>query len=151
MRIEKRLLDGSLSYAWHGQVLAEGEACVVIEAAFDRYDRLALGYVTFERGDRFIETFYSDRYYSVFAIHGGDTLKGWYCNINRPATIADDVIVTVDLALDLWVWPDGRDLLLDEDEFAELAINDDERAECWAAIAELRALAAEKAGPFALA
>jgi len=48
-------------------------------------------------------------------------LKGWYCNITKPAVVTEDELTFVDLALDLWVWPDMRYLVLDEDEFDELA------------------------------
>ena len=48
-------------------------------------------------------------------------LKGWYCNVTKPAQVQDDELTFVDLALDLWVWPDRRYLVLDEDEFDDLA------------------------------
>jgi predicted RNA-binding protein associated with RNAse of E/G family len=45
-------------------------------------------------------------------------LKGWYCNITRPAHIDGDVITSEDLELDLYVSPDRTTVLrLDEDEF----------------------------------
>ncbi|OQY20658.1 MAG: hypothetical protein B6I35_10355 [Anaerolineaceae bacterium 4572_32.2] len=45
-----------------------------------------LGYVALEPSDRWTECFYTDRWYNVFEIHAADdSLKGWYCNITRPA------------------------------------------------------------------
>jgi hypothetical protein len=44
------------------------------------------------------------------------------------------------LALDLLVFPDGRQMVLDEDEFAELSISAEKRAKARAALAELRTL-----------
>jgi predicted RNA-binding protein associated with RNAse of E/G family len=54
----------------------------------------------------------------------------------------------VDLALDLWIAPDGSALVLDEDEFATLPLAPEEKATARAALDELRALAAAHAGPF---
>lgn len=79
-----------------------------------------LGYVVFETGDRFTEYFYTDRWHNIFTIcaaHSG-ALKGWYCNITRPATISDEIVAAEDLILDVWVAPDGTWQILDEDEFA---------------------------------
>jgi protein associated with RNAse G/E len=93
------------------------------------------------RGDRFLETFYTDRWYNIFEIHDrdDDRLKGWYCNIGFPAVIeADDRISYIDLALDLWVTPDGRQSVLDEDEFSALAIDVETRSKALAVLDDLR-------------
>jgi uncharacterized protein len=59
-----------------------------LEANFNRED-MDLGFATFRRGDRFVEYFYTDRWYNVFAVYDrdGEGLKGWYCNVCRPAVI----------------------------------------------------------------
>ena len=67
-------------------------------------------------------------------------LKGWYCNVTKPARVDGDELTFVDLALDLWVWPDSRYLVLDEDEFAELEASTytaEDAALARAALAEL--------------
>lgn len=46
-------------------------------------------------------------------------LIGYYCDIIRPLRRTADALEIDDLFLDLWVSPDGRWLVLDEDEFAE--------------------------------
>ncbi len=77
-------------------------------------------------GDRFIETYFTERWYNVFEIHDreDDRLKGWYCNIGRPAVMeSENTISYVDLALDLWVAPDGSQTVLDEDEFDALDLD----------------------------
>lgn len=115
---------------------------VRLEAFFDR-DDLDLGFAVFRRGDRFVETFYSDRWYNVFAVHEGrdGRFKGWYCNICRPAVITETAVRCEDLALDVWVRPDGRFLVLDEDEFAALDLTKMERRQCRSALDQLRRLA----------
>ncbi|MFG2995558.1 DUF402 domain-containing protein [Streptomyces sp. NPDC048340] len=79
------------------------------------------GFVRFEPGDVFTEHFWRDRWYAIKEVRtGGGVLKGWYCDVTRPAVVEGGVIVVEDLDLDLWVSADGTSVLrLDEDEFAE--------------------------------
>ena len=141
--------DGEEKIRYPGRVLERTASAIVLEAFFSR-ERRELGYVTFKPGDRFVEYFYADRWYNVFGIYDVDDgdLKGWYCNITRPAIIASGEVSAVDLALDLWVAPDGSALVLDEDEFAALPLAPGETAAARAALDELRALAAARAVPF---
>ncbi|MER7520622.1 DUF402 domain-containing protein [Streptomyces sp. NPDC126499] len=91
------------------------------------------GFVRFEPGDVFTEHYWRDRWYAVKEVRSGDgTLKGWYCDVTRPAAVDDTEVVVEDLDLDLWVSADGGEVLrLDEDEFAAsgLAAADPEAAE----------------------
>ena len=118
--------------------LERGPHFIRLEASFNRHD-MDLGYVVFKRGDRFIETFYSDRWYNVFAIYDRDDnrLKGWYCNICRPAEISDTTVRCDDLALDVWIDPSGAHTLLDEDEFNAIGLPAAERAKALEAISQL--------------
>jgi len=136
--------------AYTGEVIARNETRVVLEARFSR-ERMELGYVTLTPGDRFVEYFYSDRWYNVFVIYDAadGAFKGWYCNITRPARIEGGHIWAEDLALDYFVQPSGREFVLDEDEFAALRISAEETAAARAALAELQRLAARREGPFA--
>jgi hypothetical protein len=79
------------------------------------------GFVRFERGDVFTEHYWRDRWFSVKEVRGPDgALKGWYCDVTRPAAVTAGTLTTRDLELDLWVSPDRSAVLrLDEDEFAE--------------------------------
>ncbi|WP_101254409.1 DUF402 domain-containing protein [Streptomyces barkulensis] len=78
------------------------------------------GFVRFESGDVFTEHYWRDRWFSVKEVRGpGGALKGWYCDVTRPAAVARDTLTTWDLELDLWVSSDRSAVLrLDEDEFA---------------------------------
>ena len=47
-----------------------------------------LGYMQFAPGDILDEHFYADQWYSIFAVYqGSGSLRGWYCNVSRPALI----------------------------------------------------------------
>ncbi|WP_262058339.1 DUF402 domain-containing protein [Streptomyces sp. STR69] len=110
------------------------------------------GFVRFERGDVFTEYYWRDRWYAVKEVRdGGGKLKGWYCDITRPATRSGAELVVEDLDLDLWLSADGRDVRrLDEDEFeaSGLAASDPvAAAAAVAALDELEGLA--RAGGFA--
>ena len=44
---------------------------------------------------------------------------GLYCNINRIPEVDGNTVKVHDLFLDLWIFPDGREVVLDEDEFED--------------------------------
>ncbi|MCX4733016.1 MULTISPECIES: DUF402 domain-containing protein [unclassified Streptomyces] len=79
------------------------------------------GFVRFEPGDVFTEHYWRDRWFAVKEVRtGAGGLKGWYCDITRPAVLRDGELLVEDLDLDLWVSADGSSVLrLDEDEFEE--------------------------------
>jgi predicted RNA-binding protein associated with RNAse of E/G family len=131
-------------------MLARGTTWVRLEAHFDR-DDIVFHRMTLRRGDRMVETFYADRWYNIFAIHDGTAgvLKGWYCNIARPARFETQDVFCEDLALDLLVYPEGGDLVLDEDEFVALGLSPAEHSTARQALVELRELGARRQGPFA--
>ncbi|MFI5686426.1 DUF402 domain-containing protein [Streptomyces sp. NPDC051636] len=104
------------------------------------------GFVRFEPGDVFTEYYWRDRWYAVKEVRAADgAVKGWYCDITRPAVLTGTELVVEDLDLDLWRSADGHDVRrLDEDEFAEsgLARTDPEAAAAAvSALDELEALA----------
>src|SRR5262249_12273440 len=120
-------------------VLSRGETWVQLEARFN-FDDKPTDYVTFRRGDRFVEWFYADRMYNIFEIHdvADAHFKGGYCTICRRAPFTADSVRCEDLALDLWISPSGEMRVLDEDEFRDLPIDEDLRAKAWQALDELR-------------
>ncbi|MDY7078490.1 MAG: DUF402 domain-containing protein [Chloroflexota bacterium] len=134
--------------AYPGWVLWRDDRSIVLRTAWNRAP-LDLGYVVLEPSDHWTEYFYADRWYNVFEIRADDgRLKGWYCNITRPARIDACEVVTEDLALDLWVAPSGEMLVLDEDEFAALPLDPTEREAARNALVELQAMVAHRTAPF---
>lgn len=119
---------------------------VTVRAAWAGKGVRDFGFVRFEPGDVFMEHYWRDRWYAVKEVRAADgTLKGWYCDITRPATRSGAELVVEDLDLDLWRSADGTAVLrLDEDEFAESGLTESDPEAATAAVAaldELEALA----------
>lgn len=135
----KQNISGEETWRYSGVVTEINQKTITLEAFFNRDDMPFHG-IMLCRGDRFIETYFSDRWYNIFEIfdHQANRQKGWYCNITRPAVFTDGMISYVDLALDLLVFPDFTQLVLDEDEFDLLAISEMEKAQARLALHELQ-------------
>jgi hypothetical protein len=143
--VSKRNLSGEVTWQYSGRTLKRGPDFILIEAFFDQADALFHG-VLLKRGDRFLETYYTNRWYNIFEIYDRDTgqLKLWYCNIGYPAVIDEHTVSYRDLALDLLVYPDGRQLILDEEEFTALPLNEATRTQAMEALKELQNLFCER-------
>ena len=141
IKVLKKNPDGKVMIEYEGDELHRDEHSVKLEALFTREDMPFLDTV-FKKGDRFVEYYYSDRWYNIFAIYDRDNgqIKGWYCNVGMPAVIEDGVVSYVDLALDLWVSADGKQTVLDEDEFEELKLDAGVRALALKGLDDLKAL-----------
>lgn len=139
MTVIKKNPQGQETWRYHGRVVACSADQVILEAYFDR-DDLNLHGLVLGKGDRFLETWYTNRWYNIFEIHSreDDSLRGWYCNIGRPAEIEQEMISYIDLCLDLLIFPDGRQVILDEAEFAALDISPTERQQARLALTELQ-------------
>lgn len=134
-------LAGEETWRYTGRLISQQGNKVVLEALFNRPDT-PFHEILLKEGDRFLETFFTDRWYNIFEIHDRDSdqVKGWYCNIGYPAVLNDGVLSYVDLALDILVYQDGRQLVLDEDEFEVLPLDAGQRAQSLAALVEVREL-----------
>ncbi len=132
---------GKEVWRYDGTVIERTENALLLEAFFNRSDLPFHGLVLRE-GDRYLEVYFTNRWYNIFEIHnrGDDQLKCWYCNVTSPTVVNNGMVAYRDLALDLLVYPDGSQLVLDEDEFAELQITNDEKKQALAALEELRKL-----------
>ncbi len=142
---------GQEVWRYPGRLIEQTPSSLVLEAFFDR-DSQTIGGMTLRRGDRFIETYYADRWYNIFAVHDGrdGPLKSWYCNIARPARFEPGHLFAEDLALDLIVDRLGRWIVLDQEEFERLEIPLQDRERAIQTLEELQHLAATRAAPFIL-
>ncbi len=140
---------GEVKIKYTGEVIERSIDGVTISARW-QHEAKDLGYTRFEPGDRFIEYYYTDRWFNIFDISTPDgTRKGWYCNIAEPASIYNDRIEQIDLLLDVWVNPEGNPLLLDEDEFeADTTLSDQQRSGAHQGLHNLLELIAARKAPF---
>jgi uncharacterized protein len=140
---------GEVVWQYEGTVVERGPNWICLTALFN-VPESDLGFVVFRQGDIFTEWFYTDCWYNVFRVEDGRSseLKGWYCNITRPATITDDSVWADDLALDLYVMPNGSVILLDEVEFDVLSLPIDERIAALRAVESIRLAVRKRIAPF---
>ena len=140
MKILKKNLADEVTWQYDSEVLRRDETSITVEAFFNR-DDMPFQEIILKRNDRFVETFFTDKWYNIFEIYDRDDgkLKGWYCNITKPAVIEDDSVSYVDLALDLWISADGEQTILDEDELEELKLSEDLKENVYAGLQELQA------------
>ncbi|MEU9981490.1 DUF402 domain-containing protein [Streptomyces sp. NPDC050856] len=125
---------GRTKKRYPAEVVADDGTRLTVRAPWAAGEVRDFGFVRFEPGDVLTEHYWRDRWYAVKEVRSGNgDLKGWYCDITRPAVVdggAGEVVVE-DLDLDLWVPADGRGVRrLDEDEFeaSGLAARDPEAA-----------------------
>jgi Protein of unknown function (DUF402) len=102
-----------------GVVLADDGTHVVLRAPWVGEAPRDFGFVTFRPGDVFTEHYWRDRWFTVKEVRAADgTLKGWYCDVARPAVVGPGTVRVTDLDLDLWLSADRATVRrLDEDEF----------------------------------
>ncbi|WP_267245842.1 DUF402 domain-containing protein [Streptomyces sp. PR69] len=145
--VEVRLVkSGRTKIRYRAELLADDGVRLTVRAPWAGEGGRDFGFVRFEPGDVFTEHYWRDRWYSVKEVRTGDgVLKGWYCDVTRPAEFSGGELTAEDLDLDLWVSHDGASVLrLDEDEFAAsgLAERDPEAAaQAVQALDELELLA----------
>lgn len=124
-RVVVRKIDpnGEEAACYHGVVVEENAEAVTLTAKWESL-HVDLGYLVLEPGDVFVEHFFRARWHNIFEIYqaADGRFRGWYCNVTRPPKISSAEVVWYDLALDLFVGPDGNTKALDEDEFEALGL-----------------------------
>ncbi|MGP2437437.1 DUF402 domain-containing protein [Streptomyces sp. JW3] len=130
---------GRTKIRYRSELLADDGTRITVRAPWSGAGVRDFGFVRFEPGDVFTEYYWRDRWYAVKEVRAGTgALKGWYCDITRPAVRTGAELVVEDLDLDLWRSADGTDVRrLDEDEFAESGLPDRDPAAAAAAAAAL--------------
>lgn len=139
MKIIKKNHKDEITWEYEGKVINRDKNSVTVEAFFNR-DDLPFQEIVLKRNDRFVEFFYSDKWFNIFEIYDRDDgkLKGWYCNITKPAEISEDEIAYSDLILDLWIDAKGNQTILDEDELNELNVDEDLKKKIYESLDELK-------------
>jgi uncharacterized protein len=116
--VVSRKYDLSIQRRWECQRIERGKHVLVLRGEFEETVKHPhLG--TIEIGTISTEYFWMDRWYSVFRFQRpSGELRNFYCNVNVPPKFDGAVLDYIDLDIDLIVWPNGRVVTLDEDEFA---------------------------------
>ena len=98
-------------------MLSHEGSLLVLDAQFsDEVIHDLLG--TIPRGTHSLEYYWTDRWYNIFRFAQPDgKLRRYYCNVNVPATLYDDLLSYIDLDIDILVQPDFSYQILDLEEF----------------------------------
>ncbi|MFE3491770.1 DUF402 domain-containing protein [Streptomyces sp. NPDC059169] len=144
---------GRTKIRYAAELLADDGTRITVRAPWASEGVRDFGFVRFEPGDVFTEHYWRNTppgrpdtppvpWCSVKEVRSGDgTLKGWYCDVTRPAVCDGGRLVVEDLDLDLWVSADGaRILRLDEDEFAESGLAETDAQAARSAVRALDSL-----------
>ena len=144
--------DGSEHRHWRAQVSRQAGSLIVLDAKFEEEIRHPiLGTVARETSS--IEYYWLDRWYNVFRfVEPTGELRNFYCNVNVPPVLQNDVLSYIDLDMDVLVAPDFSYSVLDEDEFVANAARFNYPREVLdkseSALKELISLIEERAFPF---
>jgi len=68
--VRKLDVHGTTLLCWPASILQHTPEFLQVEARFSHSDRLQLDYAVFERGDRFVEWFFTARWFSIYQIFG---------------------------------------------------------------------------------
>jgi protein associated with RNAse G/E len=139
MKIIKRNHKDEVTWEYEGRLISRDNTSAIVEALFNR-DDVPFQEIILKRNDRFVETFYTDKWFNIFEIYDRDDgkIKGWYCNVTKPAEITENEIVYSDLILDLWVNAEGKQVVLDEDELNELSVDEELKKKIYESLDELK-------------
>lgn len=137
--VHKLEASGKEKIAYNGTVICRTPEKIILQAYFTQPDGEVNG-ILFKKGDLFYEAYYRERWYNIDEIYDRDDgrLKCWYCNIAMPPNFTRWSITYVDLALDLLVYPDGSQKILDKDELAALHLPAQKVKHIWDTLAELQ-------------
>lgn len=144
--------DGAEYRRWNARIKSRDQALIVLDAEFEdevRHDSLG----TIPKGTRTIEYYWLDHWYNIFRFlnEDGDT-RLWYCNINTPPSLADQVLTYTDLDIDVLVQPDLSYSVLDLDDFEDNAMrfgySEDTRRQAVGALNDVQELIRTRRFPF---
>jgi uncharacterized protein len=137
--------------SYPGAIVYEDQGCLVARCMWT-LRVMDMGPFLLEPGDLWIEFYYRHEPFNIMVIYDRQgRIKGWYCNVTEQVEIAPGEIRWRDLALDLLILPDGRRIVLDEDEFKALDPSIEARARASRALATLNTWAIDRRCPFVAA
>jgi uncharacterized protein len=120
--INSRKFDGSIHRSWKCELVEETVEYWLFYGEFEaEILHPKLGVI--RRKTASFEYYFKNKWFNIFRFHEpeGD-LKFFYCNINMPPVLENDVLDYVDLDVDLLVKRNLNFEILDEDEYRENSI-----------------------------
>ncbi len=132
-------------FQYQAEILQQNEKGLLLSAVFG-LPSVVEGNITILKGDSFKEWYPYQKWFNIYQIHEENSaqVKAWYCNLCRPMLYHDDTLEFDDLALDLLVYPDGKQAILDREEFRALRISGHERRMALEVLEELQTLFTQK-------
>jgi len=117
--VESHKYGGRLHRRWPARVELVSDSLIVLEGVFKEEVRHPiLGLI--RAGTLSTEYFWKERWYNVFRFREPwGELRCFYCNVNLPPSLTENLLTFVDLDVDILVAPDFSYRVLDEDEFEE--------------------------------
>jgi protein associated with RNAse G/E len=156
VHVEKRDFCGDLRLSYEGTVLQCTRSHHTLLTHWT--ETADYGLFRMNRGDPVHEHFYPGRWYNVLQLMDRNLeVKGWYCDICLPPNLRTDpekgpFLQYTDLALDVFVHPDGSGTVLDIGEFHATVrphLSETQREKCGAATREILMRARLQLPPFA--
>ncbi|WP_372369262.1 DUF402 domain-containing protein [Candidatus Uabimicrobium sp. HlEnr_7] len=134
--------QGNDVFRYQAQCIHSNKQRMIVQASFVSHKDYDIFGLQLKNGDKCIEAFYFEKWYNIFEIYDGESndIRGWYCNITKPIVIKDSHLYYYDLALDIIAFPNGRKIVVDEDEFIELSLTKEVRFKAQEALKELHIL-----------
>ncbi len=119
--VEARKFDNSVHRRWQVRLLEESIDWWILIGVFEEeINHPLLGVI--RPGTISLEFYWKNRPYNIFRFHESTgELRNFYCNVNLPPVLQDNVLSYIDLDIDVLVQPDFTFQTLDLDEFAENA------------------------------
>lgn len=147
LQVMKQDVYGNDLWGYPGKVICHNRTGLLLEAFFNRPD-LPFHGIVLREGDRFLEVYSLIHWYNIFEVYDKNSqeIKCWYCNVATPCRLEDGKLSYRDLALDYLAFPDGKGLVLDEDEFEKLDISSEMKTKSLAALEELKNLFGQPEG-----
>ena len=145
--------DGTEYRRWNARLSQHNGSLLVLDAEFEsdvQHDLLG----AIQSGTRTIEYYWLDRWYNIFRFMNGDNNGTglYYCNLNMPPSLKDNMLTYIDLDIDILVQPDFSYRVLDLDEFEENArrygYSEEVKSKARAAVDELVSMIVRHQFPF---
>ncbi|MFN2391560.1 MAG: DUF402 domain-containing protein [Pyrinomonadaceae bacterium] len=117
--INSRKIDGKIHKSWKAELIESKHNLLKFVGKFEKkikHEHLGI----IRRGTISYEFYWLDRGFNVFRFHEPEgNLRNFYCNINLPPQLENNVLDYIDLDIDVLVWNDFSFQILDLEEFEE--------------------------------